>query len=117
MISRQETQIDAELVRRGVKAHVVHIKHPEDSYFKVVTVATKHFATPSGMHATLSHLYQAAYRQHRSNVGAFIHDAFEGIGAGVALCHYRDNFNRSRGRIIAKGRLLKLLKNEEENKE
>lgn len=29
---------------------------------------------------------------------------------GVAICDKRDNFNRQRGRIIAKGRLLKHLK-------
>jgi hypothetical protein len=29
---------------------------------------------------------------------------------GIALCDIRDTFNRQRGRIIAKGRLLKHLK-------
>jgi len=31
---------------------------------------------------------------------------------GVAICDMRDGFNRERGRIIAKGRLLKHLKEE-----
>ena len=33
---------------------------------------------------------------------------------GVAICDRRDTFNRQRGRIIAKGRLLKHLKGIEE---
>ena len=53
----------------------------------------------------------------RMEYGAKIHSAkwvmteLHGLGYhGVAICDHRDDFSRKRGRIIAKGRLLKYLK-------
>jgi hypothetical protein len=48
----------------------------------------------------------------RSEIGTYLIDAYASCGCGVALCHWKDQFDRQRGRVIAKGRLLKVLRQE-----
>lgn len=107
--SKQEARIDAELAQMGVKAHITHLKHPEGSYYNVVTIATPKAEAYQHLSIMLSGCYHEARVSKRSDFGTLIIDKFAEFGAGVALCHHLDNFNRTRGRIIAKGRLLKLL--------
>ena len=117
MISKQEARIDAELAELGVKAHITHIKHPENSLYRVVTVASRDVAPYEDLWKELSicfkNVYVKAFLKHKSDIGNRVILAFKEGGKGVALCHYRDNFNRAMGRIIAKGRLLKIIKEEQ----
>lgn len=50
---------------------------------------------------------------YQQSLASYTKESLEMDGcAGVAVCDYRDQFNRQRGRIIAKGRLFKLLRKE-----
>lgn len=108
MKSKQEMQINAELAQMGVKAHITHLKHPEGSYYRVVTVATPKAEAYPHLAARLAGCYLEAHTTKRFDLARLIIDRFAEFGAGVALCHHLDNFNRERGRIISEGRMLKL---------
>jgi len=59
---------------------------------------------------TLNVIYAEGFRSKRSDLGAFLVESWRLRDCGVALCRHLDQFNRKRGRIIAKGRLLKVLR-------
>lgn len=104
-----EKRLDIELALHRVEAHITHLRQPEDCFFRVVTVATPQQESCSHLGVALSELYMEARISKRSDLGKLIHEGFSDLGFGVALCHHLDNFSRKRGRIVAKGRLLKLL--------
>lgn len=94
----------------SVKAHITHLKQPEDAYFKVVTVATETAHDYVLLDMVLAVCYAHVEAKHRKDVGNAIIEEFASLGAGVALCHHKDNFRRKLGRIIAKGRLLIIMR-------
>jgi hypothetical protein len=104
-----EARLDEELGLLGVTPHITHLRGTFWSYYPAVTVATidkEHYTT---LDSTLSIIYRHACEK-KSNIGTVAVDMWAERRAGVALCHYLDNFSRKRGRIIAKGRLLKILR-------
>jgi hypothetical protein len=117
MTTKLEARIDAEFERRGVKPYVYHFNdhsrkeggNPHRIWaFGGVTIATHNpnRATIEGLvleeQRTCGIFYNAA-----KDTLAGLHK--RGI-YGIAICDNRDQFSRKRGRIIAKGRLLKQLK-------
>lgn len=104
-----EEGLDIELELMGSDAHMRHFKLGPDSYYKVVTVATPHNISYPDAFKVLATIFNDLQASGRSDRGTFIIDSFAECGWGVALCHHLDQFNRKRGRIIAKGRLLKVL--------
>jgi len=107
-----EQRVDAELAEIGVTAHITHLKQPDDTYFKVVTIATPKPEKYKHIDIALSTIYLDASVQKRSDLGKMVIERFSKMGCGVAMCHHRDNFSHKRGRIIAKGRMLKILRGE-----
>lgn len=107
-----EERTDARLALYKVRAHITHLRHPVHWEYSVVTVATpeyveyKHLAVSLG----LMYLEGSIHRTKGSALDALLIARFAGLNAGTSPCHRQDNFSRKRGRIIAKGRLLKLLR-------
>jgi hypothetical protein len=106
-----EEYLDEEFRIVGATPHITHIKLPQESYYTVVTVASRYHISYPDQVRWLGMVFADA-RVKKSNLGTFVLNAYVEGGFGVALCHYLDSFNRQRGRIIAKGRLLKALRNE-----
>ena len=105
-----EDYLDEEFKLLGVTPHITHLRLPEDSYFTVVTVASKFQMAYPDVFTRLSVILANAHVKKRSDLGTYLIQEFDKCENGVALCHHLDQFNRERGRIIAKGRLLKALR-------
>ena len=107
MKNKIEQKLDAEFKRMDVKPFIHHfINIPP---FTAITVASFYSSwkeIADYIHeeskSPLSFINQASYLLRGLAHNQHIY--------GVAICDRRDTFNRQRGRIIAKGRLLKHLK-------
>jgi len=119
----QEQRIGRELADMGFSASVYFLPQQEDCHYGVITVATSAIVRggrrythipPQDATNILYSAYLEAHDLHRSDLGRLIITRFAERGAGVALCHHRDTFSSKRGIIIAEGRLLKLLRKEDE---
>lgn len=107
MINKLELKLDAEFERLNKRVYIYHIPVQFISTIKSVTFAT---TAQNQSWNTLRHLvHHSIYGGYDMATRLFISLECEGL-YGVAICHNRDIFNRQRGRIIAKGRLLKHLK-------
>ena len=115
MKSKQEERLDAELDQMGVKVHITHLKQPEGCHYNMITVATQLPVAYLHLDIALSTMYLEAQVHKRSDLGKLLIDRFDELGAGVALCHHLDQHNKGLSRIIAKGRLLKLLDMKEQS--
>jgi len=110
----QEQWLDEEFRLLGVTPHITHIKFLPESRYSVVTVASElpiSYVDQERQFGAIIFDYQHEMKR-RSDIGRYIVDAYAEYDCGVALCHWHDQFNRQRGRIIAKGRLLKVLRAE-----
>lgn len=106
-----EKQIDASLKEYGITPHITHLKQPPDCYYSYITVATRKYESYQDISKYIKDIFLrgSVYNTTGSDLDRLFVGEFAKIGCGVAPCHAVDNFSRSRGRIIAKGRLLKLL--------
>ena len=119
MKSKLESNVDAELDNVGAKAHVYHIlpdtEFPNRPGFpRAVTIAS---LNPINVRETRKNLFNIEMTYWRSgrardrSIASFMKQSLEAEGIeGVAICDWRDQFSRKRGRIIAKGRLLRCLR-------
>jgi len=107
-----EARTDVELAKLCVQAHITHLKQAEPCAYRVVTVATAEYIEYRSLDIGLGVIYLEGSIDHTkgSALDALLIERFAETGAGVSPCHWQDNFSRKRGRIIAKGRLLKLLR-------
>lgn len=96
----------------GVKSHITHLKQEPFCFYSFVTVATPQYETYRNLDIVLSTIYLEGSIRHKtgSALDALIIERFAEFGCGVAPCHATDNFSRKRGRIMAEGRMLKLLR-------
>jgi hypothetical protein len=117
MTTKLEARIDMELKHRGVKPYVYHFNdhswkeggNPHRMWaFGGVTIAT---------HNPDRVVVEAMVLEEQRNCAIFhsaAKDTLVGLRKrgiyGISICDNRDQFSRKRGRIIAKGRLLKHLK-------
>ena len=118
MTTKLETQLDQEFESMGVKVYVYHIR--DVKMFGGITIATE---TRQDMVALSQMITALDFKCRIKSMGTY---RIEFPGAwirkelarhdfhGVAICDRRDRFSRKRGRIIAKGRLLKTLWHQEE---
>ena len=91
-------------------AHIAHLKQPDGCYFKVITVATRRPEKHRDTERRIQVAYRIVHHEKRSDIGAAVMEQLSDHGWGVALCSHNDNCNRKRGRILAKGRLLKIIR-------
>ena len=112
-MNKLEARLDREFESMNIRPHIHHIKLINDAYFNVVTIAAPHQISYDDAVEQLATIVGDCCEARRTDYGRFLIDAFNKIGWGVALCHHSDQFSRKRGRIIAKGRLLKWMSREE----
>jgi len=112
-----EKYLDEEFRLLKVEPHIMHIRaHTGGRELpSAVTLATVDPLNIKTVGLVLFHLETIYYGdedlQKTRSLASFMKQRLEEDGcAGVAVCDYRDQFSRKRGRIIAKGRLFKLLR-------
>lgn len=118
MKTKLEEQLDAEFEKMGVKLHVYHFTS-DVLPFTAVTIADDCVVPLGGskeswksMRGIIDNTLTREYLWMRkcSPATRFIQGLKLSHIYGIAICDKRDQFNRQRGRIISKGRLLKHLK-------
>ena len=120
MSSKTERRVDAELERIGVRPYVYHIMDTGEACdfrmpFEAITIALPEREPYEKVVEIVDRAIARAFCftscLYNIGVASQTLNAFRSEGVpGVAICDPRDNFSRARGRIIAKGRLLKQLK-------
>ena len=111
MTNKLEQKMDAEFRLMAVNPFIYHFTWGMRP-FTAVTIVTETQDTYSHIRDLLFHaLAKAVYNTYPSTI---VFNNLRKVGVfGVAICNARDSFNRQRGRIIAKGRLLKHLRGKE----
>lgn len=123
MKSKLEYKIDKDLAELGVRSYVYHIRdYKKGSHrrilgsFAAITIAYPKYVPFSDIERGVCRAIEDLAKE-RMVHGGEIHPAtwimreLHVLGYhGVAICDNRDDFSRKRGRIIAKGRLLKHLR-------
>ena len=113
-----EQIMDTEFEKMGVRPHVYHFTHDVEPFGAItivddceVPVGGSKRARSSNRRA-IDNVFEREYlwMQKCCPATRFIQGLKLSHIYGVAICDKRDQFNRQRGRIIAKGRLLKHLK-------
>jgi hypothetical protein len=110
MKNKLEQKLDVELKEKGVMPEIYHFTKDIDP-FTAITIVDERFLWRNlrGLiHAISSFLPLETTRSAPATM--FIEALHAKDVYGVAICDHCDQFNRQRGRIIAKGRLLKYLK-------
>lgn len=119
-----ERKVDKELADLGVKPYVYHIRaYGEGSQqkllrlFNQITIVDTKKMAMIDVEYIVGELIEELKKKLRMFARSDLHPAtwmMRELQAfdyyGIAICDRRDNFSRKRGRIIAKGRLLKYLR-------
>ena len=118
MKSKTEKKLDDEFEKLGVEPRIYHFGSHNNAplaIFTNITIALdphKLFLSWANLHKILRDVIDDVWLFDTNRATRMIYKlAYQEI-YGVAICDRRDQFNRTRGRIIAKGRLLKHLKME-----
>lgn len=112
----QERKLDEEFAKLGVKPYMYHFtKDIADIWpFKAITIVDSEKRSKMNYWSILSRALVDFRASGSKLTAAFLEfvglQSDEGHYFGVAICSVKDNFDRRKGRIIAKGRLLKQLK-------
>lgn len=110
MKSKTEIILDKELEKLGIRPRIYHFREHVVP-FNAITVAVQTKKLDyKGIAGYMQEyrVYAARWTHNRATV--FLREMTANGFPGVAICDEHDQFNRRRGRIIAKGRLLKFLK-------
>lgn len=110
MKNKLEQKLDAEFKRMGITFRVYHFR-TEVAPFTSVTIVDEIITWASArtkLNTRLSRYFMEGEKTPATYLIKSLRE-IEGI-YGIAICDGRDQFNGQRGRIIAKGRLWKHLK-------
>ena len=116
MKTKTEKKLDEEFETLGVKPRIYHFGSHNNTplaIFTNITIALdphKLFLSWTEMHRILRDVIDDVWLFNTNRATKMIYKLASHEIYGVAICDRRDQFNRQRGRIIAKGRLLKHLK-------
>jgi len=117
-----EYKVDKELAELGVRPYVYHIRAYDEGsrqellwMFNGITIVDikRRLSTEVDVYRLIEKLRLKLKKFARSDLhpATWMMIELRKLGYyGVAICDRRDNFSRKRGRIIAKGRLLKHLR-------
>ena len=115
-LKTQERRLDAEFEQLGFQPHVVHLMAVRP--FRGITFAfnpnypyEEIFATQL-LKTTLGTIRNREILHWQTRY--VLQQITYFTNSGIAICDPRDNFSRLKGRVIAKGRLLKWLRQAEE---
>jgi len=112
MKSNLENRLDAEFKARGIKPYIYHITK-DTIYFTGFTIVHDKRMTLSALDHLLSKVYarEELWELYPITPATRLLTGLREQGIyGVAICNERDQYSKKRGRIIAKGRLLKHLR-------
>ena len=117
MKTKLEKKLDEELAKMDVKSHVYHFTS-DVRPFTGITIVDDCGGSKrawSNMRRAIDIVFEREYLYMQKCCPAtrFIQGLKLNHIYGVGICDKRDQFNRQRGRVIAKGRLLKYLKRDE----
>jgi len=112
MKKKDERIADLELKRRGINPRIYHFE-TRVKPFTAITIAVE-FLSWTSLRAALDDIIMKTLPFLPHEKATQLREALARRGIhGVSICDPRDEFNRQRGRTIAKGRLLEHLKQEE----
>ena len=114
MKSKVEERLNAEFEKMGVRPHVYHFTEVVSPFTAITIVDNCEVPVGGSKEAwsskrrVIDTVFEREYLRMQMGCPAtrFIHSLKLSHIYGVAICDKRDQFNRQRGRIIAKGRLL-----------
>lgn len=125
-LKEDEKKLDTEFERMGLAIFTYHFTKDVDP-FRAITIATinQEISILGGavklysMDGYKGQIDAARANIHVGNHGnetsaQYMLNYFNSAENGVAVCSMKDNFDRRKGRVIAKGRLLKHLKEQQE---
>jgi hypothetical protein len=115
MNKKLERKLDAEFKQMGLHPKVMHFM--DVNYFNAITIVIPESLWDDTIRFKIEAvLYPESYLIELFHPKIRIINALKRIDIyGVAICDKRDKFNQQRNRIIAKRRLLKHLKEQNEN--
>jgi len=114
-MKEDERKVDNAFKKFGVKPRIFHfisdtIVYP---YRAITIVTTAKFTTYEITLRFVTRSIEDTRFEHKRSKTTSLKHRLNANSRGAAICDKRDYFSRQRGRIIAKGRLLKQLKEEE----
>jgi len=117
MKNKTEKKLDEEFEQFGVKPRIYHFTEGIAPFAAITIAEDCQLSNRDSMRVVLDNVFKREYLWMRKCCPAtrFIRGLALMHIYGVAICDKRDQFNRQRGRIIAKGRLLKHLKEDEDS--
>ena len=111
-LKEDEKKVDAEFERIGVKPCIYHFTRYMGPFGAITVVDQLHSWADVRKVIDMERENQLRAVQIYDNASSMLYSLRERKIYGVAICDQRDNFDRRKGRVIAKGRLLKHLKEE-----
>ena len=113
MKSKIEKKLDEEFELLGIRPRIYHFR--DLSLFNAITIATVSDIDEDDFWSTFEDINRSKssfVRNHPLPVhdGSYVLQKLTMMSYGVALCDLQDQFNRRLGRVIAKGRLLKICR-------
>lgn len=110
MKSKTEIKLDKEFEKVGIKPRIYHFRDVGHQFIAITIATTMSYEiTKTAIEESLEDVYFYTVSP-ATTLLEILQEEWDVFG--VAICDKRDQFNRQRGRIIAKGRLLKHLKGE-----
>lgn len=110
MKKKDEQKADLGLKQLGVRLRIYHIRQYVWPFAGVTIVTAE-----EGSFRAILDIVQKEISMHTLNKATKTKKDLNDLGIfGVAICDVRDQYNKKRGRTIAKGRLWKHLKQEAE---
>ena len=115
MKTKIEKEMDVEFEKFGVKVWIYHFRERVRPFNGITIVDDSNTWTWIYMRRVIDRVFKREYLWMHNCCPAtrYIESLRLDHIYGVAICDKRDQFNRQRGRIIAKGRLLKHIKERE----
>ena len=114
MKSKIEERLDREFAKFDMRPRVFHYKDVVP--FNTITVVTNIGWKWNDIAVFIRECSKSAFKHKHNHATYMLQELEKQDIVGIAICDHRDQFNRKLGRIIAKGRLLKHLKNKGEEK-
>ena len=108
MKSKTEEKLDKEFKRIGVKPWIYHFT--DVISFSAITVAAKdNNLSWNDIEKEIYQHNKSIFEHQHNHASRMVYELYC-TGYGAAVCNKQDQFNRKIGRTIAKGRLLKHIK-------
>lgn len=118
MKTKLEKKLDEEFEQLGIKPQIHHFQYDSWVFNAITTATVSGLDEVDDFEESFFELVQNIRRSKRKQFGhprlyhegSYVLQKLTALSYGAAICDSQDQFNRQRGRVIAKGRLLKICK-------